>query len=262
MIYDYEYNDYKFSHKITRPTYDEEGFEKHFHTNYEMLYFLRGDIRYHIENKVYQLKKHDLLFIKPGEHHYVKLISDEQYNRMVFRFPFHAVPKSLTKIYATKKNIRNIKNTRLSKIFQRIDQYAKDYDGEHLQLLFFSILNEILIVFANLKTKNSDEIIMDETLKDILAYIHENINNPLTIRHICKKFYLSRSKLYQLFKSNLQVPIASYIRSKKLIHAHHLILNGQDPSFVYKQCGFQYYSTFYRAYIKMFGFSPSHNQTS
>jgi len=49
----------------------------------------------------------------------------------------------------------------------------------------------------------------------------------------------------------------SYVRTQKCILAKNLIDNGQLPTAVYTSCGFKDYSSFYRAYIKVFGRKPS-----
>lgn len=38
--------------------------------------------------------------------------------------------------------------------------------------------------------------------------------------------------------------------------AHQLLLHGQKPTEVFAACGYQDYSSFYRAYTAHFGYSP------
>ncbi len=258
MKYNYDYRNYKFSHKISYPASLATGFDEHFHTNYEMLVFLKGDVEYHIENRKYRLKPYDLLFIKPGEHHYLSLRSDSYYERLVFRFPHYAIPKVLLPIIGRKQSLYNVKGSVLFDTFMRLDNYAEKYVGEKLQLLFQNALTEILINFNEFDDSLNENIMMvDDNIVDVLTYINENLDKPISVEEICEKFYISKSKLYKSFNDSMQVPIAKYIRSKKLMYAQHLIRSGQNPTTIYKNCGFNDYSTFYRAYTKLFGFSPS-----
>ena len=74
---------------------------------------------------------------------------------------------------------------------------------------------------------------------------------------ISLKEYISKSYLHYIFENQLNITPKKYILSKKLLHAQQDIRNGDNPTQVYSNYGFLNYSSFYRAYIKRFGYSPS-----
>ncbi|MBR2181446.1 MAG: AraC family transcriptional regulator [Oscillospiraceae bacterium] len=51
--------------------------------------------------------------------------------------------------------------------------------------------------------------------------------------------------------------IYRYITEKRLIYAHNLITNNNPPTKIYLDCGYRDYTSFYRAFVKMFGYPPS-----
>ena len=48
----------------------------------------------------------------------------------------------------------------------------------------------------------------------------------------------------------------AYIKRKRLLLAKELLTGGENPYLVYEKCGFNEYSSFYRAYKAEFGVSP------
>ena len=52
------------------------------------------------------------------------------------------------------------------------------------------------------------------------------------------------------------IGIMEYVRNKKVIRAHERIKKGEKPTEIYAECGFQTYSSFYRAFVSYFGFAP------
>ena len=49
---------------------------------------------------------------------------------------------------------------------------------------------------------------------------------------------------------------------KRLIYAQKLIVKGQKPSKTYSDSGFSDYSSFYKAYLKFFGYPPSEEKVN
>ena len=68
---------------------------------------------------------------------------------------------------------------------------------------------------------------------------------------------MSKSHLHHLFSEHLMVTPQKYILSKKLTIAQRELRLGRKPTDVYTDCGFADYTTFFRAYKKFFGHSPS-----
>ena len=64
------------------------------------------------------------------------------------------------------------------------------------------------------------------------------------------EFHYSKSFITVEFKRQMKIPIMQYVRSKKIIAAHHMILSGTKKHEAAEMFGFETYSTFYRAYKK------------
>ena len=90
----------------------------------------------------------------------------------------------------------------------------------------------------------------------IIRHINKNLGTELTLKELCDTFFLSRAQLCMRFKNATGISVAKYISRKRLILARQKILQGKKPTDIFSECGYQDYSTFYRAYIRFFGHSP------
>ncbi len=91
----------------------------------------------------------------------------------------------------------------------------------------------------------------DDLVDAIIRYVNKNINEQITLKSLAERFHYSTSHVNIEFKRKMKVPIMQYIRSKKILAAHQMILDGAKKSDAAEKLGFETYSTFYRAYKRM-----------
>lgn len=247
-------------HKINDPNTVDDEYTEHFHLGYELLYFLDGDIEYVIENKRYVLKPGDLLFIKPGEHHFLTILSPRRYERVVIKFNEIWIPAFSLPVLKRRGSHYSIAGTELEELFDRFDRHAAHYSGDVLHVLMRSCLDELLVKYWCLDMDELPATDLNKTVSEVIEYITENISQPLTVDDLCKKFGFSRSYISKAFMESLHEPPKQYIINKKILHAKALLEKGESPTKVCELCGFADYSTFYRAYKKNIGVPPSGNE--
>ena len=81
----------------------------------------------------------------------------------------------------------------------------------------------------------------------------------MTLESICEKFYISKSQLNRRFKRVIGSTVWEYVTTKRLILAKELLQNGETPMTVYSKCGFNDYTSFFRAYKSRFFVSPKND---
>jgi AraC-type DNA-binding domain-containing proteins len=96
----------------------------------------------------------------------------------------------------------------------------------------------------------------DTTVNSIIKYINENLSRNLSIDILSEKFFVSRYYIMHRFKTCTGYSIHNYIVQKRLIMANALIKSGKPATEASLECGFNDYSSFMRAFKKMFGHSP------
>jgi AraC-like DNA-binding protein len=99
--------------------------------------------------------------------------------------------------------------------------------------------------------------VINPLLSDALAYINRNIFTLKSVKEVSDALFVTESYLYRLFKRELKNTPKKYIQDKRLLYAQKLISKGRRPTDVFEDCGFNDYTSFYRGYVKFFGYPPS-----
>ena len=97
----------------------------------------------------------------------------------------------------------------------------------------------------------------DPLITECIRYIDSNFTKNISVAGISRELRVSESALAHSFKKELGISLYKYIVEKRLIYAHKLISENKKPTKIYLDCGYNDYPTFYKAYLKMFGYPPS-----
>lgn len=244
------------------PAFHHETFSIHTHNNAELFCFLSGKAIYHVEGSVYPLSPGDMLLMRPGEAHFIETNDHYGYERIILNFD----PACLTSVDPENLLLQPLYDRKAGKRnHYRAAVFPNDACHQHLDAMLHSannrpvclahlilLMNELYNIFAQ-----GDTFSPPETAEyRIIRYINNNLEKELSINDLCDRFFLSRSQLCQRFKDATGTSVGKYISSKRLILARQKILQGEKPTSIFASCGYQDYSTFYRAYTRFFGYSP------
>ncbi len=234
-----------------------DEYTNHSHPFYEMFYFIEGDIEYNLENRRYTLKPNDLLFIRPNEHHSFKILSEKRYERMVIFFTDEDIPDAVAAALKEKGSLYAVGDTEIVNVLRRMDRHAAGFSGDMLSILMRSSFEELMVRFVCLDREEVKSQSVYSGLEAVVEYINRNILLPLNIDDICRRFGMSRSYLFKTFTESFHESPKQYIIRRKITFAQQLIASGERPISASEKCGFADYSTFYRAYQRVTGTSPS-----
>lgn len=97
----------------------------------------------------------------------------------------------------------------------------------------------------------------NELVEKITKFIDENLHEPLTTEAICKNFFLSRQRLYALFRDSFNAPVKKYILEKKIAKAKRLLTTTEySVTEIADRTGFADYNNFIQRFKKMVGATP------
>ena len=267
----YEYNDAHFgiSHSYS-PVPDQSRFVLHTHMKAELYYFVKGAGIFHIEGNDYPLQSGDLLLMQSAESHYIELDKSQPYERKVLHFdldvlnsvdacgllrrPFLSRPPGKQNLFRG----ASFQGGSCEHYFDTMMQTAPDP-----RVNIFAGLIPLLCELCRLQ-QSRDGITNsapDSVGYQIMRYLSENLEKQITLEDISQKFYLSKSQLCRVFRDSTGVPVKQYLNAKRLVKAKQMIDNGEQPTYVYTRCGFNDYSSFYRAYVKYFGAAPTSKES-
>lgn len=247
-------------------------FEYHYHDFSKIVVFISGNVTYLVEGKAYRLKPWDILFVSGSEVHKAIIDPNILYERIVIWVNHgflekHSEDCCLMTCFSlnTEKNsnllrLDHIPQNGLGCLLSKLEEACRN-DGFGSAILKNAILLQLLVELTRERLKigivnEVSDIIMDNSIQKLLDYINTNIGGDLSIETLAARFYMSRYHLMHKFKQQTGYSVHSYIQQKRLIKADSLIRSGITAAQASEHCGFNDYSSFARAFGKMFGSTP------
>jgi AraC-like DNA-binding protein len=241
---------------------DEVYSDIHCHAEYEIYYFIQGDVDYRIEGSHYVMTPESLLLIPPNNIHGVTTRS----SRLHQRISVHFVPELLDEP----------ERFLLPEVFQASRLYYPDLSAHRIRFLIQSLLDckkmkeplqkmaikhraiSLLTHIYQIHLQNTAvAALRNEKIQAILSYLNSNLHKAVSLEDLVQEFYISKNHLNVIFRKETGTTVNQYIRIKRLVMARQEILQGSTAEEAAYRAGFNDYSNFYRAYKAFFGIVPS-----
>ena len=248
---------------------EENSFSYHYHDFYKILIFIRGDVTYHIEGKSFDLKPYDIVLVNAGEIHKPVINSRSAYERVILyispefmdscRDKADSLNQCFVQAQASRSNVLRIELFSQSRLYQVLQELEKSFEGGAFAAALYqkALFMEFLILLNRFSMDSYSGTYIENSrcnskILPVLDYIAEHLAEDISIDQLASCFYMSRYYLMHLFKQETGYSVASYISTKRLLRARALIQNGMSVTDACYQCGFKNYSSFSRAYKKLF----------
>ncbi len=229
-------------------------YASHVHDAYELIYIVRGNPTYTIEDKSYNVQNGDIIIARPFAHHCLTL-KKGKYERYNILFDAQRLYDTDIVTATEKNDIFHCNfNTTVDNVFQRLQRYQIDFPEDFGKLLYL-LLSELFCCLTHINDTAAP--VINSTMAQAIAYINDNLFTIENIAQISNALYISETYLFRIFNEHLKISPKKYINEKRLLAAKQRIASGEKPTSVYLACGFNDYTVFYRNYVKMFGISPS-----
>lgn len=228
--------------------------EREIHSYHEILLFISGDGELLTGSGQMALKKHSV-FVFPSEtYHFFRLKSPEDFTRLKISFPSDLFKE----IKFCDLRVLDNMSGNIGYLFDSIYNAVKN-DSEKSGFYAYSALLMLLSELDRVDVElNSTAYTENSKLtRDVADYVSENLDEDLNIDSLSKKFHASPSGIVHMFKKEFGISVHKYITQKRLVRATQLIREGKQPSKIYSEVGFRDYSSFYKAYVKLYGCPPS-----
>jgi AraC-like DNA-binding protein len=248
-------------------------FEFHYHEFDKIIIFLKGNVTYFIEGKAYYLKPWDILLINHHDIHKPIIDSSEEYERIILWIDNDFIASQndntcdITTCFqlADERSFNLIRldaefQNRLKMIIKELElslqseEFGSNLLSNALFIQFMVYLNRIFL--GDLYLKSDDALKYDKQIEKVLNYVNENITNELSIELLSEKFFISKYYLMHKFKKETGFTLHNYILQKRLILSYKLIQEGVPVMKASEQSGFKDYSSYLRAFKKLFHKAP------
>lgn len=255
--------------------------EFHLHNNYEIYYFISGNVNYFIDQSYYHLKKGNLLIFNSNEIHRASILSSIPYERLVIHFN----PQLMAGLSTENTNLLDCfhnhepgTNNIVLLNAEQQEQYlflaqqlvnicSSLHKSKHKKnpcygndVMSITYLAQILVfinnIFANRITEAKSNSI-NPVIKSLLSYIENNLTTKLTLDELQQELAIDKYHLSHLFKKETGSTIYNYIMTKRISLAKQLLKEGNNVTDTCLLSGFNDYANFIRTFKKVTGYTPS-----
>ena len=239
----------------------------HYHEFDKVLVFFGGGVEYTVEGVSYKLQAGDILFIRHHDIHMLTVNEKSEYERAVLWIS----PAYLKELGSELDSCFELSAQRHAylyhpenEVWQRIKRLIADLEragetsefGSELlcQSCFTQLMVELNRCVINEHPKSS--LSRDGVIDDIMRYISCNLNAELSVEQLASMCYLSRFYFMRRFKEATGYTVHGYIQLKRLTLAAELLGAGMSVTDAAASAGFTEYSSFLRAFRKLYKMSP------
>lgn len=228
----------------------------HTHDNWELIYIKSGLLTYSAEGRCYTVVSGTCILTPPGVYHTLTFVDKSSYDRYVISLnsPLFSMLTDLPEVIDVSNN-QIVQN-----LFNKMDFYASHLKDDLLEEAMIRLTEEALLNFNIISNQRPENYVANPIITQAIAYITEHLREVISLDALCAHLHITKSYLHRLFLEHLQLSPGRYITAKRLEQARIDIRAGIKPAKAYSLWGFQDYCTFYRNYVRHFGYPPSQEQ--
>ena len=259
-LFVYRDNSTYLHHTLTiDPATDDLSFKSHSHNMVEVYYFLRGNARFVVEGNVYSLERGNILVMASGQTHHLLLEPSVAYERMALLIDTATVPiefESISEQIYEGANLFILEKKEQIWFEESFLMITKAPDDMKKNLVF-SFASMVFGMLSNKLSRVIEPRVEDDVIKKTINYINKNLSSELSLEIIANALYISRVTLNRKFREMMGCTVWEYVIRRRIYSARQRLFLGGSITDAYQKSGFNDYSSFFRAYKKVIGISPS-----
>lgn len=258
----------RYKEKVRLAVYnDTKESSEHFHQDIELLYVMEGTLDVIMGEQTVHMKEDDILVVNANKKHSVK--GSENILIAQLMIEYHMVSdvfQSMNVIFwcdSTKDESERYDELR--KALKKLLNHHLSTGGNTANFGYISLCYRVLDLLSSYflvqtadKEIGGDNDRFDERIQQINNYIRANYNQPISLKELSEKLYLSNGYLSRFFKKNYGMNFAEYLTNIRLFHAVDELLYTSTPiTMIAYDNGFASVAVFNKAFKKAYGETPS-----
>jgi AraC-like DNA-binding protein len=231
---------------------------RHYHDNFELYFLYQGTCNYFVDNRYYQLRAGDLIFIPSGLVHQTDY-GKELHSRHLINCGGDYIPSEiideLMSINCVFRNPDTVKE--ISEIFELIEKECATR-GEYGEQLIKCHTHRLFYLIARHKSENVSAISENKTVENVIEYVKKHYMHEISLFEVAQMHAVSGEHLSRLFKKETGVGFSEFVNSIRLERAAFMLRHeeGKSVSEVAFACGFNDSNYFSYRFKKTFGVPP------
>ncbi|NBD25709.1 helix-turn-helix domain-containing protein [Paenibacillus glycinis] len=210
----------------------------------------------------YECTSGDLVLIPPGTPHDFYTAANSVWKKMwchftpkAHVFSWLSLPKEHNGFLYLRLGQSSMRQ-QVEHAFERLIRYNQGEPEAFAEELSVNALEEILLLLA--KHHHEDDARLDPRIKEVMDYLLQHYAQPVQIKELANKVYLSPSRLAHLFKEQVGHTIVDIIQKERLKQAAKLLLNTKKSVIeISMDVGFNSSAFFARKFLQFYGMNPS-----
>lgn len=102
------------------------------------------------------------------------------------------------------------------------------------------------------------DFVYDPFAIEIMQFIDANLQADLSIKQLCERFYISKNRLFEIFRSNLECTVTGYINEQRIKRAKELLKQSNNSILsIAEKVGIYNYTYFCKLFKKLSGVTPT-----
>lgn len=235
---------------------------RHHHEFTELYLFLNGRAEFLIENRAIPLQRNTLLLLPPGCSHSLLFLDEESaYQRTVLWIH----PDLLARVSDAdwskplELHLSEANGTILGRLLSllneeqdRIEQDFSEFEGRDTVFADY-----IRLIFIHLMRLREQSGAASAFLRRVETYFRAHLQEDLRAETVATALHMGKTHLMRRFHAESGVSLHQYIVKLRLQQARRLLARGVSAAASAAQAGFSEYTTFYKAFVREYGLSPS-----
>ena len=241
--------------------------ESHIHESYEIFISMSDDGKFFIGDESYPMSVGKMFFMSPFEIHHC-FGHGMDYDRYVIHFTREVLQRlstpqtDLTAVFDAAPLTQTVTDEELGDLLSRLAALVKPparafgSDLEHRIRFELFLLRLARMVRANEDLDASGLPDRDLRVNHVLNHIHKHYAEDITLDDLAERFFISKSRLSQIFKNTTGFSVGNYILIYRIKRACILLRNGESVQNTGQLVGFRNNTHFIRMFKKQMGCSP------
>ena len=245
--------------------------EYHYHEFCKLLLLLSGSGSYTVEGDRYPLSPGDLVLLDSHCIHRSEFEPGRPYERIILYISPELLRRSssedcqLTQCFSGEGGpVLRLPDAAFQRLKKLTAELEQELSGNHYgrTIASNSLLLRLLVEVGRCQQGRSARFPKPDKpgsplIRGVLTHIEEHLEQELNIDLLAEEFYVSKFHLMRQFRQETGSTIHGYITERRLFLARDLIAQGMASTEACFHAGFGSYSSFSRAYNKLFGATPT-----
>jgi xylan 1,4-beta-xylosidase len=220
---------------ITISVMSNKNILDHAHSEIELIYIIKGNLKVKVNNKLLHLNNNDFILINSDEFHSFQSNKENLFVVMNFNYlqlctlleqkQLQFSCNSVEKPSSNDQEFRSIIEDLLSLYIKRKVTYDIKFRVKAIELLLTLTRNYFKKINYLEVRDNVSEKSQDQRITEILEYIQRNYREPLTLEQVSSLYYISIPYLSKIFKKQIGSTFTYYLNEVRLAHAVSELVN-------------------------------------